>query len=119
MNKLVLLLVIFFCSCSESIESEQEKPVDLIPQKKMTVILKDLMLIESHFQIKYGVLPRYKEGLNASADSLFLSHGVNSKQFETSYNYYLYKNGELQEIYRQILDSLNVEYTKVNSQKDK
>ena len=118
MNKFFFVLVLFFCSCSDSIEKEQNKPSDLIPKDKMAIILKDLMLIESHFQIKYAVLPRYKEGLLVSADSLFVSHGVNSKQFEKSYDYYLKQNGELHDIYRQILDTLNVEYTRVNAQKD-
>ena len=109
-----------FFSCSSTGGSDaNEKPKDLIPKNKMAFILKDLMLVESHFQIKYGSMPNYKEGLLVSSDSLFKSHGVNEKQFDRSYNYYMTQSGELHNIYKQILDTLNVDYAKVNSQINK
>ena len=106
-----------FFSCSSTGDSDaNQKPKDLIPKNKMAIILKDLMLVESHFQIKYGSMPNYKEALLVSSDSLFKSHGVNEKQFDSSYNYYMTQSGELHYIYKQILDTLNVDYAKVNSQ---
>ena len=109
-----------FFSCSSTGDSDaNEKPKDLIPKNKMAFILKDLMLVESHFQIKYGSMPNYKEGLLVSSDSLFKSHGVNEKQFDRSYNYYMTQSGELHYIYKQILNTLNVDYAKVNYQINK
>tara|TARA_B100001540_G_scaffold246810_1_gene222144 strand:+ start:32 stop:394 length:363 start_codon:yes stop_codon:yes gene_type:complete len=120
MNKRFFFLIFLFFSCSTNQDNiGNEKPKDLIPKNKMAVILKDLMLVESHFQIKYGSMPNYKEGLLVSSDSLFKSHGVNEKQFDRSYNYYMTQSGELHYIYKQILDTLNVDYAKVNSQINK
>lgn len=117
MKKLCLILIILVCACDNGEDNNQNEPKKIISKQKMSLIITDLMLAESYFQIKYSVLPRYKDALLLTADSIFSKHNTSSAEFDENYSYYLNNKEDLLEIYKASLDSLNLKHSQVGSKK--
>ena len=78
-------LLLFTLSCNSH---ANYAPSDLIAPEKMSIILEDVLLLESHYQTKYGVPGVYKEALDKSILNVFKKHRVTRKRFQSSYLYY-------------------------------
>jgi len=113
-----IFIVLFFVSCSPGAD-RKEAPENLIEKDKMVVILTELMKLEGHANAQYSQVTRYEKLMTASADSLFKTKGVSSKQFETSFDYYAHQQTDLQQIYEEVLDNLNHEMTDIELQEQK
>ena len=113
----LVFFFLLFLSCENTASNNSKKPDKLISKEKMSLIITDLMLSESYFQIKYSVLPRYKEALLITADSIFSNHQISSTQFDESYTYYLNQKEDLLDIYKITLDSLNLKHSRVSLKK--
>ena len=70
-------------------------------------------MVESHVQLKYGHVSRFQETMIMSAKAIFKQYKVTPKQFEASMDYYASRQLEIQEIYTEVLESLNQESGKI------
>lgn len=103
---LPLFIVLIVSSCG-SVTST--KPSGLIEADKMSVILEDVLLLESHYQSKYGVPGVYKDALDKSVNRIFKKYGVKAKQFRESYRYYASQPEEFKALNTSIMDRLSRE----------
>lgn len=103
---LPIFILIVFTSCGNG---AKVKPNGLIEADKMSVILEDVLLLESHYQSKYGVPGVYKDALDKSVNRVFKRHGVKAKQFQESYRYYASQPEEFKALNTNIMDRLSRE----------
>jgi hypothetical protein len=103
---LPFLLTLFAAACGNI---SSEKPAGLIDADKMSVILEDVLLLESHYQSKYGVPGVYKDALDESVNKVLKKHGVSTKQFQTSYRYFASHPEEFKALNTRIMDRLSRE----------
>ena len=108
MRNLILFsfFLLFFASCRDEIAGKS-KPDGLVPKDTMVMLLKDLTLLESHVQVKYQQVSVFKETMRASGNEILKRYQMNESRFERSIDYYMSRQTEMQEIYSQVLDSLN------------
>ena len=106
------LLLLVIVSCTDSIGRKPE-PDGLIPQDKLEVILKELILVESHVQSKYTHVSQFRETMKRSGDAILKKNGVSYEQFDASMTYYGSRQNKMQEIYASVLESLNKESGKL------
>ncbi|MFN5635111.1 MAG: DUF4296 domain-containing protein [Flavobacteriia bacterium] len=109
-----LLVVLFVFSCTDQIGAKPE-PDDLIEKEKFVQIIKELSLVESYVQLKYGHVSRFQETIIMSGNAIFKKYKVAPKQFEASMDYYASHQMEMQDIYAQVLELLNQESSKFGS----
>ena len=107
-----LLVVLFVFSCTDQIGAKPE-PDDLIEKEKFVQIIKELSLVESYVQLKYGHVSRFQETIIMSGNAIFKKYKVAPKQFEASMDYYATHQTEMQEIYAAVLEALNQESGKI------
>jgi hypothetical protein len=107
----ILLLFVLF-SCTNQIGSKPA-PNNLIEKDKFVNIIKELSLVESHVQLKYGHVSRFQETMMMSGKAIFKQYKVTPKQFEASMDYYASHQTQMQEIYAAVLESLNQESGKL------
>ena len=99
-------------SCTDQIGAKPE-PSDLIEKEKFVQIIKELSLVESHVQLKYGHVSRFQETMIMSGKAIFKRYKVTPKQFEMSMDYYASHQTQMQEIYAEVLELLNQESGKL------
>jgi hypothetical protein len=109
-----LLVVLFVFSCTDQIGAKSE-PDNLIEKEKFVQIIKELSLVESYVQLKYGHVSRFQETIIMSGNAIFKKYKVAPKQFEASMDYYASHQMEMQDIYAQVLELLNQESSKFGS----
>jgi hypothetical protein len=107
-----IFLVFVLFSCTDQIGSKPA-PDNLIEKEKFVKIIKDLSLVESYVQLKYGHVSRFQETMILSANEIFKDYKVTPKQFEASMDYYATHQTEMQEIYAAVLEALNQESGKI------
>lgn len=90
-----------------------DKPKNLIDEKKMVVILTELMKLEGHVESKYVQLPRYYKVIDKSGDSIIRANGCTPEQFSKSYDYYSFEQDDLKKIYSKVMERLNREMTEI------
>lgn len=100
------LIGILLSNCNYQLE-DNEAPKNLIKQEKFSLILLDLMLLESHVQMKYNSDRRFYPLVDENAQLIFEDHNIDSSQFNTSMDYYVRNQATMQEIYATIEDSLS------------
>ena len=100
----LLLLASMLFSCSPSLERPEEVP-NVISQDSMVMILTDVLLIEGA-----------KVGNNMMGDTLEPPHyyrhvydkfGVSRQSFETSFQYYSERPGQMNAIYEKAIENLS------------
>lgn len=104
---LILCSTFLLASCRDEVAGETQ-PDDLIPNDTLVMLLKDLTLIESHIQMKYINVSTYKETMKRSGQLVLDKYNISRKRFESSMDYYGTRQLEMQAIYAQVLDSLNL-----------
>lgn len=78
---ILLLLLLGACQTTET-------PKGILPLKKMGAIVKEITLIETYFQSKYGVPSQYKGALDKSVNSVLKKEHLSRQAFKKSLDYY-------------------------------
>lgn len=102
-----IVLVVFLTACEDKVGA-LPKPRNLIREDEMVNVLTELTLIESHIQMKYLQVARYKKVMERSGDEVLKKYRITRKQFESSLDYYGSRQEKMQELYARVLDSLNL-----------
>lgn len=100
-----LLLV---SSCHYELE-QVDQPNDLIPKDSFTNILKDMMVLEAYVKTQKNNVHDFYKAMPASADSIFVSYGIDSSRYISSMEYYSKKQEILLDIYNDIQDEIVLE----------
>ena len=98
----ILLLVFVLISCSE----KKEIPKDLIPEDKMALIITDLELLESTYNLRLIRVTDRDERMDRYNAEIMSHYGITAQQFETSYNYYEKDPVYLEAIYEKVFERL-------------
>ena len=103
-NLLPLIILLFSCSIGE------KKPSELILSKKdFSVILKQIHLIESDYELTRSMNQDAKQQLTFRYDSIFKATNIDELIFEKTLVHYSNRPEELEEIYTTVLDEINKE----------
>lgn len=115
MNKLLYLSLFFIIiSCSSEVQRVAE-PDDLIPKDTMVLVLKDLMVLESHVKNKFPMVNQNYKLMRKSGDLIFKKYDIDTARFDASMDYYGSRQEEMQEINSLILDKVNRELTELSA----
>jgi len=98
-------LVLLSGACSYQLE-KNEAPRDLIPQDTFTMVLNEVMIVESYFKHQQNNANLYSESLPKAIEPIFKKYNIDSLRYLHSMNYYAMQHEQLIEIYGQIQDSL-------------
>lgn len=113
MRFVLFISLIILGSCADSIGGKVT-PGNLIPRDSMVIVLKDLILVESHVQSKYMHVSRFQKTMKMSGKKILDEYGISHNRFESSMDYYGSHQDQMQSIYTEILDSLNKEASLLN-----
>ena len=94
-------VILLFLSCGKNQQSE------ILPPEKMQVVMKEVMLLETYYQSKYGSPSVYGRSLKKAAQKVFDKHQTDSIQYERSFDYYAKNQGELKAMQEKIIEELN------------
>ena len=102
MKYFFLTVLVILTSCGTP-----ETPENLIGPEKMTKILMEIHLLETRVK-ELGILPQDSaQVVYDHFEKLLLNDlGIEQKQYETSFNYYLDHPKEFEHIYNVVVDSL-------------
>jgi hypothetical protein len=109
---LILLSLFFITSCGSGV-NKPLPPDNLIPQKEMVAIVKDLILIEGHLSITYKQIQSYHKIIIASSEEVFRKHGITKNDYEKSFDYYAADQDKITDIYSEVLNELTLEKGKL------
>ncbi len=117
--RLIKMIVFFinlfvFAGCVNS-SIPIHSPDDLIPKDTFVTILKEMTLLESYYQNRYGNLIFYNQVLRKSGNKILRKHHIKPDRFERSMNFYSSDLVLIQSVYAEILDSLNREIPSVGN----
>ncbi len=115
MRFLVLVAVFALSACTSHIQ-KPEAPDDLIERDSMVVILRELVVLEAHVELRYQQVTNYYKIMSASGKACLKRYNVSPERFDRSYDYYVSRQQELQSIYSEVLDSLNREVNQLQVQ---
>ncbi len=101
-------LLITFIGLSACIRPKEEKPANLIEPSKMTQILTDLQLADAYIAIQKSESKDIKQLATHLQDSLFKKHQITRAQFDTSMKWYAAHAEELDKIYDQVIQQLEL-----------
>jgi hypothetical protein len=104
------LAVVFCCLLTLLLGCQQEgtkKPSKLIEEEKMSLVLEDVLLMESYYQSKHGIPGIYKDALEESLSGVFKKHHITKKQFKDSYVYYASQPETFKELNISIMDRIS------------
>jgi len=76
----------------------------------MISVTKDLILIESAIEGRYGQINKFHKIMAKSGEAVFEKNNMTKEKFERSFSYYSAHHDKLNEIYAAVLDSLNVQF---------
>ena len=110
----IALLLIVMASCTDGLE-RLPKPDKLIPKDKMVLVMKDMIKLESHIQLRYKNVAEYYKTMISSGDSLLKAQNVTRKMFDESIDYYGSRQEEMKSIYNEVLDDLTRELGELQS----
>jgi hypothetical protein len=102
-----LAVLCFLCLIGACQEETSKKPLDLIDAEKMSLILEEVLLMESHYQSKNGVPGIYKDALDKSLVMIFKKHKVTKKEFKDSYAFYASQPELFKTLNTSIMDRLS------------
>ncbi len=85
-----------------------EAPDHLIPKDTFTLVLEEVMVIESYFKSQEANVNSFYKSLPAAMHPIFDKYNIDSVRFVASMNYYTTQQEELIKIYNEIQDSLTL-----------
>jgi len=111
----VIALLIILFSCNQ--EKTSLKNNTIIPQNKLTNIIKELQLAEANYEItKKTNIEKAKEDLSVSYNRIYMKYKITETDFTKAIDYYLSEPEKLLIIYSQAIDSLLKEQSNLNHQ---
>ncbi len=108
---LVIALIGILASCSSDLKLP-DAPDDLIPEEEMIDLMYDMTILEAGIQARYQSVNRYYKVMQQSGKSYLKSKGISVERYERSYDYYVSRPEQLQEMYTKVMDSMTVELNK-------
>ena len=111
----LLLIAIFFSSCSEEIK-RYKKPESLLTEVQMVDALTELMKVEAVVRIKDYRVDQFAESLAKTGDSILISMNIQPDQFESSLAYYGSYQDKIDAIYADVLEKLNADLGEIESE---
>ena len=111
MNKILIILLLAF-SCTSK-ENSGDKPENIIPKDTMVMVLKDLYILESHIKTKYPQIQQSFKTVTKSSEIILKKYNLDTARFNSSMEYFIPRQKEMQEINSQILESINRELTEL------
>jgi hypothetical protein len=111
----IFILLLGCFSCTESMNGFQQ-PKDLVPRDTTVMILKEISLVESYVQNKYSHVAVFKELMKNSGNEILKKFHVGRVRFEKSIDFYASQQDLMRSIYSEVLDSLNVEASKISEE---
>jgi len=109
---LVLLAV---CGCSSGIQ-KPAAPKDVIARDSMVVVLRELVVLEAHAETRYQRVQNYYKMMDATGKACLEKHHISPDRFSRSFDYYASHQEELQSIYTEVMDSINMEVNRLGIQ---
>lgn len=79
----LFIFILFLYACSEN-----KLPSGILPIDKMSNLVEEITIIETHYQSKFGVPSQYKKALDASVNKTLQRAGCTRSKFEESLRYY-------------------------------
>lgn len=114
MNKIYFFALLLVCiGCSSEVK-RIAAPDELIPKDTMVMVLKDLMVLESHVKLKFPSVNQHYKIMRKSGDLILKKYHMDSARFDASLDYYGSRQDVMQEINSLILDEVNQEVTKLS-----
>jgi hypothetical protein len=111
----IFILLLGCFSCTESMNGFQQ-PKGLVPRDTTVMILKEISLVESYVQNKYSHVAVFKELMKNSGNEILKKFQVSRVRFENSIDFYASQQELMRSIYSEVLDSLNVEASKISEE---
>jgi hypothetical protein len=111
----IFILLLGCFSCTESMNGFQQ-PKGLVPRDTTVMILKEISLVESYVQNKYSHVAVFKELMKNSGNEILKKFHVSRVRFENSIDFYASQQELMRSIYSEVLDSLNVEASKISEE---
>jgi hypothetical protein len=102
-----LVVLGLLCLIGACQQEETKKPLHLIEEEKMSLVLEEVLLMESHYQSKNGVPGIYKSALDKSLLVIFKKHKVTKKEFKDSYTFYASQPEKFKALNTSIMDRLS------------
>ncbi|MCH2224857.1 MAG: DUF4296 domain-containing protein [Crocinitomicaceae bacterium] len=117
MTRTLFILILLFCfSCTRTIE-RPPAPKKLLSKEKMVEVMTEMVKLESYVKETYKQVPVYHKLMIHSGDSLLHDFDLNREVYENSINYYSSRQDEMKAIYDEVLEELNKELGKLQSEK--
>jgi hypothetical protein len=79
----LFFFLLFLYACSQN-----KLPAGILPLDKMSHLVEEITIIETHYQSKFGVPSQYKKALDASVNKTLQKLGCTRAEFEKSLRYY-------------------------------
>ena len=111
----IFILLLGCFSCTESMNGFQQ-PKGLVQIDTTVMILKEISLVESYVQNKYSHVVVFKELMKNSGNEILKKFHVSRVRFENSIDFYASQQELMRSIYSEVLDSLNVEASKISEE---
>lgn len=99
--------LLLLSACSYQLD-KKEAPEDLIPQDTFTMVLQEVMIVESYVKHQQNNVRAYAESLPKAIAPILNKYNVDSTRYSNSMEYYASHQKKLIEIYSQIQDSLTL-----------
>ncbi|MFT6324937.1 MAG: hypothetical protein ACJAWO_002506 [Halieaceae bacterium] len=94
------------------------KPVDLIEQEQMVLVLKDICKVEARFQRRLSLHGKSNSDLVFENYKLvFEAHNLDMDRFKTSYAYYQDSPDVMQQLYDSVIVVLTKEQSELEAKK--
>lgn len=106
MKELSLILVLFISLISACGDSNKA-PEGLIPPKKMSLIIKDMTLLEATYNTKLIRVKNKSELMKKFGSEILNEHSVTIEEFDLSYEYYVKNSEIMEEILELVFEELN------------
>jgi len=103
--RIFLFLTIFLIFSCKNDDVDNKK---YISKEKMVKILIDIHLIEEKVNQLNFSKDSSKSIFNLLEKEIFVKHDISDEEYRLSYSYYFFNPKELDDIYKSVIDSLNV-----------
>ena len=94
-------------NCSYQLE-KVEAPDNLIPKDTFTLVLQEVMVVESFYKSQEANVNTFYKTLPAAMHPIFDKYNIDSIRFVSSMDYYTTQQEELIKMYNEIQDSLTL-----------
>ena len=101
------LFLLLHTNCSYELENV-EAPDNLIPIDTFTLVLQDVMIVESYYKSQEANVNTFYETLPTAMHPIFEKYNIDSLRYVESMNYYTTQQEVLIKIYNEIQDSLTL-----------